>query len=63
MISQETLGMDMLLNNAARQGLTLDSNNAGDGNCMFYALQQQLEKTWHQEESQTDQRRTCKIFI
>lgn len=36
-------GMDGLLVNAANQGMTLDSDNPAGGDCMFYALQQQLE--------------------
>lgn len=36
--------MDILLNNAAARGMTLDSDNSGDGNCMFFAIAQQLRK-------------------
>lgn len=42
--SSSTGGMQMLLSNAAEHGLTLDEDNNGRGNCLFLALQQQLEK-------------------
>ena len=37
-------GMAMLLNDAAARGMILDSDNSGDGNCMFLAIAQQLRK-------------------
>ncbi|XP_070181105.1 uncharacterized protein [Littorina saxatilis] len=40
----ERTGIELLLDNAQLHGLELDSDNSGNGNCMFLALQQQLEK-------------------
>ena len=37
-------GLEQLQKNAAAGGMVLDSNNSGNGNCMFLAIQQQLAK-------------------